>query len=46
LTVNSLADLERDWTVEEVQKAHEWLDCLEWAEHEAMRRSRAESERR
>jgi len=43
--VGSLAEIERDWNVEEVQKAHEWLDCLEWAEHEAMRRSRANAEK-
>jgi hypothetical protein len=37
--VQSLADLERDWNVEEVQAMHELLDGLDWAEGESAKRA-------
>ena len=35
MKVASVADLERDWTIDDIAIAHEWLDELERVEAEA-----------
>jgi hypothetical protein len=42
--VRSLAELESDWTIDDMQLAHEVLDELDRAEAEGRRRARQEAE--
>jgi hypothetical protein len=40
MKVSSLADLERDWTIDSIADAHHWLDELDRAEVEGRRRAK------
>jgi hypothetical protein len=46
LKVASLAELERDWSLDDMAEMHEILDMLEHADSEARRRARREAEAR
>lgn len=37
MKVTSVADLERDWSIDDVAIAHEWLDQLDDIEREMMK---------
>jgi len=39
LKVRSLVELEEEWSVEDVERMHELLDGLDWAESEGVRRA-------
>lgn len=45
MSVRSLAELEEDWSVDDIEEAHEMLDAIEHAEADARQRAAQKRER-